>query len=64
MNRLLEVIKKHKQIDKFDLIMESGISISYYEKLKPFMERIFVHNVKYDKETKKWKWIREDKLNE
>ena len=64
MNRLLGLIKKHKEIDKFDLIMNSGISISYYEKLKPFMERIYAHNVQYDKETKKWRWIREDELNE
>ena len=62
-NRMMELIKKQGRIDKYNLVMQSGLSISYYEKLKPFMERIFAHNVQYDKNTQTWIWIRTEEVS-
>lgn len=54
-NRLVEIIEKKGTISKIQLVMDSGISISYYEKLKPFMEKICYHKVRYDNVTKNWR---------
>lgn len=57
MNRMIEIIKKEKKISKVQLVMRAGISVSYYDKLKPFLEEIFTHVVKYNKETKMWEVV-------
>ena len=57
-NKMVEIIQKEDTISKVQLVMRSGISISYYDKLKPFMEEIFAHKVRYDKETKTWQSIK------
>lgn len=57
-NKMVEIIQKEGVISKVQLIMRSGISISYYEKLKPFMEEIYPHKVQYDKSSKNWRAIR------
>jgi len=62
--RLMEVIQKEKRIGKVQLIMRSGISISYYEKLKPFLEEIYPHKVQYDKLTRTWHAIIQENLDE
>ena len=54
MNRMVECIRKEGRITKVQLVMKSGISISYYEKLKPYMEEIFQHSIRYDKESRSW----------
>lgn len=54
-NKMVTIIQKEQAISKVRLVMMSGISISYYEKLKPFMEEIYQHKIRYDKETKIWK---------
>ena len=56
MNKMVGFIRKNGQIDKYDLVIASGISNSYYEKLKPFMERLY-KDIVYDKTTKIWKVI-------
>lgn len=53
-NKLVEIILKEGKISKVRLIMQSGISISYYEKLRPFIEEIYSHKVRYDKEMRMW----------
>lgn len=53
-NRIVEIIEKEGRISKIQLVMKSGISISYYEKLKPFIEEIYPHKVRYDRITKMW----------
>ena len=55
--RIMEIIERHGEIHKFDLIEEARISLSLYEKLKPWIEYKFADFVTYDKTTKKWKWI-------
>ena len=54
-NKMVQIILKEKVISKVQLIMRSGISISYYEKLKPFMEELYENIIQYDKELKLWK---------
>jgi len=46
-------------IQKYDLINFLGISISTYEKWKPWFEHTYFCWVKYDKETKRWFRIEE-----
>lgn len=57
-NKMVEVIQKEGTISKVRLVMMSGISISYYDKLKPFMEEIYSHKVRYCKETKTWQAVK------
>ena len=60
MNKIVQIILKEKVISKVQLIMRSGISISYFEKLKPFMEELFESRIQYDKETKLWRSLEND----
>lgn len=60
MNKLFEIIKKHRRINKYDLMDEARISISTYEKIKPWIEHKFPNFVKYDQKTKGWLWIVEE----
>ena len=62
-NRLMEIIQKEEKIGKIPLIMKSGISISYYEKLKPFLEEIYPHKVQYDRLTKVWFAIKQTEID-
>lgn len=61
-NKLVEIILREGAITKIRLIMISGISISYYEKLKPFLEEIYPHKVQYDKTTKIWHVVKQEEI--
>lgn len=61
-NLLLEIIEKAGKIGKIQLIMDSGISISYYEKLKPFLEEIYHYRVQYDRNSKMWYSIKSESV--
>jgi hypothetical protein len=61
-NKMVEIILKEGTISKIRLVMMSGISISYYEKLKPFMEEIYSHKIRYDGETKTWRAIQAEEI--
>ena len=47
-NRLVELIQKNKKISRVDLIMASGMSISYFDKLKPFLLNIYQEQIRYE----------------
>jgi len=47
-NRLVEIIQREKKISRVNLILASGISISYFDKLKPFMLSIYAEQITYD----------------
>ena len=55
-NKIKEIIKEAGEIHKFDLIEQARISLSTYEKLKPWIEYRFSDFVSYNRETKMWKW--------
>ena len=63
-NKLVEIIEKEGSINKVQIVMKSGISLSYYEKLKPFLEELFPHRIRYDKETKTWHTIKQEQVTE
>lgn len=63
-NRMIEIIQREVTISKVRLVMMSGISISYYDKLKPFMEEIYAHKVRYDKETKTWQSLKMEDMDD
>ena len=63
-NKLVNIIVKEGVISKVQLIMKSGISISYYEKLKPFMEELFSFKIQYDKSTKLWRSLEQKNANQ
>ena len=54
-NRIKEIIKEAGEIHKYDLIEEARISLSTYEKLKPWILYRFSDFVSYDRLTQKWK---------
>lgn len=56
-NRLFEVIKREKTISKVQLVMQSGVSISYFEKLRPFLLEIYGNYIEYDKDLKLFKYV-------
>ena len=47
-NRLVELIQKNKKISRVNLIMASGMSISYFDKLKPFLLNIYGEQIRYE----------------
>lgn len=63
-NKLVQIIQKEGVISKVRLVMKSGISLSYFEKLKPFVEEIYSHKVRYEKETKTWHAITAEDISE
>lgn len=64
MNKMVEIIKKEKRISKVQLVMRSGISISYYDKLRPFMAELFQHTIRYNKDDGVWESIESEVVNE
>ncbi len=62
-NRMVEIIQKEGVISKVRLVMNSRISISYYEKLKPFMEELYQHKVQYDKSMRVWRAIKQENVS-
>jgi len=58
--RIIDLIQKEKKIHKFELIRVIGISISTYEKLKPWLEYTYSHVLRYEKETQQWIFVEKD----
>lgn len=62
-NRVITIIENHAPISKVQLVIKSGLSISYFEKLKPFVEELYPHKVRWDKEDKLWYAIKSKEVN-
>jgi len=54
---LLHIIKKKVDIHAFDLIDEANITLSVYNRIKPYFLHKFVAQISYDKSTKMWRNI-------
>ena len=52
LNELLRIIQQEGQISKVQLIMRSGIGISYFDKLRPFLMELYGDYITYDKDKK------------
>jgi len=63
-NRIKEIIKSEKTIHKYDLMDRARISMSTYEKIKPWLEYRFADFFSYDKEKKTWNWMVEENTEE
>ena len=61
-NRLLEIIQKNKKISKVQLVLASGMSISYFDKLKPFLLEIYHHKIEYDPIDRLFKYTEVEEL--
>ena len=61
LNDLVRIIEEAGKIDKVDLVIRARIGISYFDKLKPFLEKIYVHKVRYDVETRMWYSLKTEK---
>ena len=61
-NRLVEIIQKNKTISKVQLVMASGFSISYFEKLRPFLLEIYQHKIEYDPIDKLFKYTEVEEI--
>ena len=57
LNALKQIIQDEKQISVTDLVMKSSVSISVYNKFRPYLAKIFEGQVKYDHPY--WIWIGE-----
>lgn len=57
-NLIVETIQKNSPISKVQLVMKTSLSISYFDKLKPFVEEIYATKVRWDKNTKLWYYIK------
>ena len=57
MSRMVDLIRKNKKITKVHLVIQTHISISSYEKLKPFMEELFAQSVRYNSVDRMWEAI-------
>jgi len=62
-NSLRNIILREKVISKVRLVMMAKISISYYDKLKPFLEEIYHYEIQYDKGSKNWLAIESNESN-
>ena len=60
MNILVEHVEKTGEIHYIDLVMQTGFSVSTYNKLKPYVAKIFGHRVEYGKD-QIWRKIEGDK---
>ena len=54
MTNLVNIIQEHKRIGRVDLVMKASISISSYDKIKPYLQELFKHKVRYEKASKEW----------
>ncbi len=57
MSRMVDLIRANKKISKVQLVIQTHISISYYEKLKPFMEELFSQSIRYNSVDRMWESI-------
>jgi len=66
-NHLLNIIKKEKIINKFDLMDLAGISLSNYNQLSAWFKHRYIetlHMVEYDQRSKNWRWIEKEVSND
>ena len=52
--KMNNILKETKRIHKFDLVDRLSISLSLYEKYKPWYEYHYTEYARYDKPTKNW----------
>ena len=56
MNKWTSIVKKYKEIDKYDLMIELRITVGQYNQMKGFVENRQSEVIEYDKSTQTWKY--------
>jgi len=56
MNNWTRIVKEHKEINKYDLMMELRITVGQYNQMKGFIENRQSEVIEYDKPTQTWKY--------
>jgi len=56
MNNWTRIVKKYREIDKYDLMIELRITVAQYNQMKGFVENRQSEVIEYDKNTKTWKY--------
>jgi len=56
MNKWTSIVKKYKEIDKYDLMIELRITVGQYNQMKGFVENRQSEIIEYDKPTQTWKF--------
>lgn len=54
LNEMLRIIQQEGRINKVQLVMKTRISVSYFDKLRPFLMEIYGNFIRYDKDTKEF----------
>lgn len=57
MNNWTRIVKEHKEINKYDLMIELRITVAQYNQMKGFVENLQREVIDYDKPTQIWKYI-------
>jgi hypothetical protein len=52
LNEILRIIQEEKRISKVQLVLKTRISISYFDKLRPFLMELYGDFIRYDKDEK------------
>lgn len=56
MNNWTRIVKKYKEINKYDLMEELRITVAQYNQMKGFVEYRQSEMIEYDKPTQTWKY--------
>jgi len=56
MNNWTKIVKEHKEINKYDLMMELRITVGQYNQMKGFVEHKQSEVIEYDKPAQTWKY--------
>ena len=56
MNNWTLIVKKYKEINKYDLMVELRITVAQYNQMKGFVENRQSEVIEYDKSTQTWKY--------
>ncbi len=54
LNDMRNLIVKEGAINKYDLMIRSEISVSYYDKLSPILQHLYGPRIEYDRRSKNW----------
>ena len=56
MNKWTRIVKEHREINKYDLMVELRITVAQYNQLKGFVENHQSEVIEYDKPNQTWKY--------
>jgi len=61
-NDMVRIIQNESKISRVQLVMKMGISISYFDKLRPFLMELFPQQIRYDHDDKLFVFVEMEKV--